>query len=176
MEKGIRVQQIAEARARLKASGIKACFFIQFGYPGEVLEDILATVQMVRDTLPDDIGVSVSYPLPGTRFYDMVKEQLGAKTNWSDSDDLAMMFQGTYQSPFYRKLHRVLHDDLALFQRLHTTVGPLDATTLAALDSQEAAWLELYALEGQYRNSTPVLIARTSDARLAPDLSKAWNA
>ena len=66
------------------------------------------------NALPDDIGVSVSYPLPGTKFYEMVREQLGAKTHWADSDDLAMMFQGTYQSPFYRKLHHLLHDDLDL--------------------------------------------------------------
>jgi anaerobic magnesium-protoporphyrin IX monomethyl ester cyclase len=175
MEKGTQVHQIAEARARLKAVGIKACFFIQFGYPGELLEDIMATVQLVRDTLPDNIGVSISYPLPGTRFYELVKEQLGAKTNWIDSNDLAMMFQGTYQSPFYRKLHRVLHEDLELRQRLHATVGPPDTETLAALDRLNAAWLELGGLEAQYRSSAPTLIARTSAERAAPDLSKAWN-
>ena len=30
---------------------------------------------------PDDVGVSVSYPLPGTKFYELVKEQLGDKTS-----------------------------------------------------------------------------------------------
>ena len=164
MEKGIQMPQIAEARVRLKAADIKACFFIQFGYPGETLQDIMATVQMVRDTLPDDIGVSVSYPLPGTRFYEMVKEQLGTKTNWVDSNDLAMMFQGTYQSPFYRKLHRVLHEDLALRQRLHAAMGPLDAETLTMCDRLNTAWLELGGLEVQSRSNTPTLIAMTSDA------------
>src|SRR5262249_23097704 len=118
MDKGTRVEQIAVARARLGAAGIKAGFFIQFGYPGETLDDIMATVQLVRDTLPDAIGVSVSYPLPGTRFHAMVREQLGAQTNWSDSDDLAMLFRGTYRSPFYRALHRLLHEDLELRRRI----------------------------------------------------------
>ena len=54
MEKGTQVEEIAVARARLGAAGIKACFFIQFGYPGETFDDIMATVQLVRDTLPDD--------------------------------------------------------------------------------------------------------------------------
>ena len=81
MEKGTELGEIRAARARLKAAGIRACFFIQFGYPGETFEDILATVQLVRETLQDDIGVSVSYPLPGTRFHEMVKQQLGPKTN-----------------------------------------------------------------------------------------------
>ena len=39
----------------------------------------MTTVQLVRDTLPDDIGIGVSYPLPGTKFYTMVQNQLGTK-------------------------------------------------------------------------------------------------
>ncbi|HEV2473198.1 MAG TPA: radical SAM protein, partial [Chthonomonadales bacterium] len=66
MEKGITVEQIGKARALLKTSGIRVGFFLQLGYPGETLDDILATVQLVRRTVPDTIGVSVSYPLPGT--------------------------------------------------------------------------------------------------------------
>ncbi len=61
------------------------------------------------DTRPDDIGVSVSYPLPGTKFFERVHAQLGEKTNWSDSEDLAMMFQGAYTNEFYRALHDALH-------------------------------------------------------------------
>jgi anaerobic magnesium-protoporphyrin IX monomethyl ester cyclase len=53
--------------------------------------------------------VSVSYPLPGTRFYEMVKEDLKSKSNWTDSDDLALMYQGTYSPQFYKQLHRYIH-------------------------------------------------------------------
>jgi anaerobic magnesium-protoporphyrin IX monomethyl ester cyclase len=63
----------------------------------------------VRDCRPDDIGISVSYPLPGTPFYERVKAQLGAKQNWVDSDDLALMYRGTYHADFYRCLHHVVH-------------------------------------------------------------------
>ncbi len=109
MEKGLRVDLIGEARRNLREHGIRACYFLQFGYPGEEWEDIQATVRMVRETHPDDIGVSVSYPLPGTKFYELVKAELGAKQNWEDSDDLAMMFQGAYTSEFYRALRDALH-------------------------------------------------------------------
>ena len=51
----------------------------------------------------------VSYPLPGTPFFDKVKSELGTKANWTDSDELAMMFQGTFNSEFYKKLHRYIH-------------------------------------------------------------------
>ena len=49
---------------------------------------------MVREADPDDIGISVSYAMPGTKFYAAVREQLGEKQNWQDSDDLAMLYRG----------------------------------------------------------------------------------
>lgn len=109
MEKGTTVPQIYEARRRLACVGIRTAFFLQFGYPGEKREDINATITMVKDLLPDDIGISISYPLPGTTFYDRVKTELGAKHNWTDSDDLAMMFRGTFSPAYYRRLHRYVH-------------------------------------------------------------------
>jgi len=112
MEKGTRVEQIYEARDNLRRHGIRACFFLQFGYPGETLQDIQRTVQMVRETAPDDIGVSVSYPLPGTKFYERVSAELGAKENWSESGDLAMIFRGAYSSEFYRELADALHQEV----------------------------------------------------------------
>ncbi|MBV9172689.1 MAG: B12-binding domain-containing radical SAM protein [Chloroflexi bacterium] len=109
MEKGTQVEHIYEATRRLHAAGIEVGFFLQFGYPGETREDVERTLQMVRDCQPDDIGMSVSYPLPGTRFYAAVQHELGSKQNWQDSEDLAMLYSGPFSTAFYRLLHRVLH-------------------------------------------------------------------
>lgn len=109
MDKGTRVEQIREATHRLKAHGVKVAFFLQFGYPGETAEDIRKTIALILELMPDDIGISVSYPLPGTGFYEKVKDQLSQKANWTDSDDLAMMYRGTFSPAFYRRLHRYVH-------------------------------------------------------------------
>jgi anaerobic magnesium-protoporphyrin IX monomethyl ester cyclase len=111
MDKGIRVEQIYEATRRLQAVGIEVGLFLQFGYPGETRSDVDLTRKMVRDLVPDDIGISVSYPLPGTRFYEAVRTELGVKENWVDSDDLAMLYQGPFSTAFYRKLHEVVHKE-----------------------------------------------------------------
>ncbi|MCL4250915.1 MAG: B12-binding domain-containing radical SAM protein [Anaerolineae bacterium] len=111
MDKGTTVKQIYEATRQLHAHGVKVAFFLQFGYPGETREDIELTLKMVRDLLPDDIGISVSYPLPGTKFYDNVKHELGARANWVDSADLAMLYQGPFRTEFYRQLHTVVHKE-----------------------------------------------------------------
>jgi hypothetical protein len=64
---------------------------------------------MIKELVPHEIGISVSYPLPGTGFYEKVKGQLKEKTNWTDSDDLALMYQNTYSKKYYKKLHRYVH-------------------------------------------------------------------
>ena len=109
MEKGIRVEQIVAATGRLHDQGIGVGFFLQFGYPGETRHDIACTFELVRACRPEDIGVSVSYPLPGTPFHQRVEASLGSTRNWVDSDDLAMLYHGPFTTAFYRQLHRVFH-------------------------------------------------------------------
>jgi anaerobic magnesium-protoporphyrin IX monomethyl ester cyclase len=112
MHKGTRIADIVEARQLLGAEGIRVGFFLMLGYLGEQLDDILATRDLLTRTQPDDIGVSVAYPLPGTKFFDQVKRQLGEKRHWQESNDLDMMFCGTYRSEFYRSVRNLLHDQV----------------------------------------------------------------
>ncbi len=109
MDKGTKIEQIYEATRLLKSKNVKTCFFLQLGYPGETQQDIQLTKQMLADLMPYDIGVSVSYPLPGTKFYENVKSDLKEKANWTDSDDLDLMFQHEYSRKYYKKLHRHIH-------------------------------------------------------------------
>jgi len=111
MDKGTRVEQIAQVSRMLQAHGIEVGFFLQFGYPGETLEDIEKTLQMVRDCSPNDIGISVSYPMPGTQFFNAVQAQMGVRQNWYDSNDLAMLYQGPFSTAFYRQLHSLVHHE-----------------------------------------------------------------
>jgi len=109
MEKGDKVEDIYRAAKLLRETGIKVGFFLQFGYPGETWNDVQKTLKMVRECAPDDIGISVSYPLPGTKFFERVKMEFGDKQNWLDSDDLAMLYHGTFPTEFYRVLHGRVH-------------------------------------------------------------------
>jgi len=109
MDKGTKVEQIYEATRLLKRKGVRVAFFLQFGYLGETKADIDQTIRMLLELMPEEVGISVSYPLPGTKFYEKVKHHLQGKTNWTDSDDLDMMYQSTFNSAYYRRLHRYVH-------------------------------------------------------------------
>lgn len=130
MDKGTQLWQVYEARENLRSHGIRACYFLQFGYPGETWAEIEKTIALIRETRPDDIGVSVSYPLPGTAFHQMVSSQLGPKENWADSDDLDMLFQGAFTTEFYR----------ALADALHLEVGQ-------GAEAAAGAWAHVFALK-----------------------------
>lgn len=111
MDKGTKVAQIYEATKLLRAKNIRIAFFLQFGYLNENQEDIAKTIDMVKKLMPDNIGISVSYPLPGTKFHEKVKDDLRQKSNWKDSDDLAMLFNGSFKSAYYKKLQRFVHKE-----------------------------------------------------------------
>lgn len=144
MDKGTRLGQVRLATRLLKAHGIRPAWFLQLGYPGETWEDLVSTRALVLEERPADVGVSVSYPLPGTLFYERVKAQLGARTNWSDSDDLAMMFRGTYETSFYRRVRDLLHEEVAAF------AGGGNAAAEAGMTFDEA-WADLAASEAGFR-------------------------
>jgi len=141
MNKGTCIPEILRARELLGSYGIRVGFFLMLGYLGEELEDILATRDLVACAQPDDVGVSVAYPLPGTQFYETVKRQLGKKTNWDDSNDLDVMFSGTYQSEFYRSVRDLLHDQVSEGEGLSPEL--------------RIRWAALVEREAQYR-SVPV--------------------
>src|SRR5579884_3611685 len=149
MEKGLRVERVYQARENLRRHGIRACYFLQFGYPGETWIDIQSTVRLVRETKPDDIGVSVAYPLPGTKFYELVKAQLGCKTNWLDSDDLAMMFQGAYTSEFYKALRDALHLEVDIAQK---------RKSVSSREQLRLLWRQVEQLEKTCSNPNPTVL------------------
>jgi anaerobic magnesium-protoporphyrin IX monomethyl ester cyclase len=144
MDKGLRVAEVEAARERLGDAGIRACYFLQFGYPGEYWEDIQKTIELVRNTRPDDIGVSFSYPLPGTAFFERVQEQIGAKSNWTDSDDLCLMFKAAYKDEFYLSLRNALHAEVDSWHNNGSSTGNKDWASL---------WEKVFALEQTSRNS-----------------------
>jgi anaerobic magnesium-protoporphyrin IX monomethyl ester cyclase len=143
MNKDLSLEQVERACELLKAQGIKVGFFIQLGYPSEDIEEINKTRELIIQFKPDNIGVSVSYPLPGTPFYERVKYKLNAKTHWEESDDLDAVFNSTFQAEFYRLVRTHLHEEL---DASRTTESKL-------VYNWQNAWVALMKRANKYRNS-----------------------
>jgi anaerobic magnesium-protoporphyrin IX monomethyl ester cyclase len=164
MDKGLTIASVITARRRLKEAGIRACYFLQFGYPGETWTELQETISLVRATRPDDIGISFSYPLPGTAFYERVRNQLGQKRNWADSDDLCIMFKAAYKTEFYRAVREALHAEVDSWGE-----PEVSGRTKAKIN---ALWRKVGELEPLSRDgdafSAPDRVAALSSSEIVP--------
>lgn len=118
MDKGIRVEEIYRAAELCKELGIEMYYFMMVGYPGEGWEDLLLSVRLLRETLPDTFSTTIAYPLPGTKFFEEVRDRLVFDADWSlDWDYTAenkLLFQrGRYNTFFYRWVIRWFHAEWA---------------------------------------------------------------
>ncbi|MFT4927103.1 MAG: anaerobic magnesium-protoporphyrin IX monomethyl ester cyclase [Phenylobacterium sp.] len=148
MDKDLNLAQVADSRKLLLDAGISTGFFIQLGYLDEGITELSATRAMIMTQRPDEIGVSVSYPLPGTEFFNKVKPQMADKTHWQDSNDLDAVFNSTFRADFYRLVRNHLHDELSAL-----LANP------DCLDTQQhwqTRWQQLVLSAGSYRNRLSV--------------------
>jgi anaerobic magnesium-protoporphyrin IX monomethyl ester cyclase len=142
MEKGSTLDEVRSATRALKAQGIRACWFIQLGYLGESREDLEMTRALILEEHPDEIGVSVAYPLPGTPFHETVRSQLNGRANWEETDSLEMLFHGTYTTEFYRMVRDVLHAEVDSYR--------------AGGSGLDGRWQDLWAREAAHRNPSAI--------------------
>lgn len=150
MDKGTTVEQIYASTKLIRRYGMHPSFFIQFGYLGETKEDIRKTIRMINELLPYEIGISVSYPLPGTGFFEKVKNDLKEKTNWTDSDELALMFRNTYQPAFYKQLYDYVHKSYRAHLALHQIRQLLSAPAKMTYKKLRKALSAMYYLPASF--------------------------
>lgn len=113
MDKDTTVAEIREAAQRLAAAGIRRGFFLQLGYPGETYQDVLKTLEMVRELRPEALGISVSYPLPGTPFHERMAHRLVAAT-WDAAMENRLLFRADHPQAFYDAAREVLRAEHAV--------------------------------------------------------------
>jgi len=117
MKKGTNVQQIRKAASLVHDSGIELGCFIMFGYPGERVQDIQQTRRLIRELKPDNLGVSIAYPVPGTEFYDSVKSILAEEIEelWDEvSSGYKLLFNAEFSEKYYTNLIRYIFNRLSL--------------------------------------------------------------
>src|SRR6185437_11214950 len=87
MQRGVRVEQVRRAVSLLRDNGIETGMFLMWGYEGEDLSDIEATVEHVKTCRPDVFLTTVAYPIKGTPYYDEVASRLVRIGEWNASTD-----------------------------------------------------------------------------------------
>jgi anaerobic magnesium-protoporphyrin IX monomethyl ester cyclase len=113
MQRGVRAEQVRDAVAMLRAQGIETGMFLMWGYEGEEVADIEATVEHVKSCRPDVFLTTVSYPIKGTPYYDQVATKLVTIGEWAQSTDREVRISGRHSRRFYQFADQLLKSEFA---------------------------------------------------------------
>jgi len=93
--------RVPEVVRLLRRYGIQTGLFIMFGYEGEELEDIEATLEMLKACNPDSFLTTVAYPIKGTPYYDLVADRIISGKPWAEGSDRDFTVRGRHSKRFY---------------------------------------------------------------------------
>ncbi|HEX5482315.1 MAG TPA: radical SAM protein [Terriglobia bacterium] len=122
MERGVTVEQVQNAVRLSKSRGIETGMFLMWGYEGERMEDIEATVDHVKHADPDIFLTTVAYPIKGTPYFNQVTDRVVPPPSWQDGSDRDFKIRGRHSRRFYQYADQLLHSEVEL-QRLLTKQG-----------------------------------------------------
>jgi radical SAM superfamily enzyme YgiQ (UPF0313 family) len=114
MDRGVKIEQVQKAVEMSRARGIQSGMFLMWGYEGEELEDIEATIKHVSTSKPDIFFTTVSYPIKGTPYYNRIADRLVQLQPWSKSSDRELKIRGRHTQKFYAYADKLLRDEVAL--------------------------------------------------------------
>jgi radical SAM superfamily enzyme YgiQ (UPF0313 family) len=128
MQRGVSVEQVRRATKLAQKHGIRVGMFLMWGYEGEQLEDIAATVEHVKESNPDIFFTTISYPIKGTPYFDVVKDRVTLPTDWATATDRDYSIGGRHGREYYRLADVWLRNEV-------------EASRLASTDPLRAAGL-----------------------------------
>jgi len=113
MQRGVKVEQVREAVSLCKQNGIETGMFLMWGYEGEEIPDIEATVDHVKQCRPDVFFTTVSYPIKGTPYFDKVASRLVSIRAWEANTDREVRVRGRHSEKFYHHADELLKNEMA---------------------------------------------------------------
>jgi anaerobic magnesium-protoporphyrin IX monomethyl ester cyclase len=113
MQRGVKVEQVREAVALCKQKGIQTGIFLMWGYEGEEISDIEATVDHVKRCRPDVFFTTISYPIKGTPYFERLAPKLVNLGPWHESTDRDVVVRGRHSRQFYQHADELLRSEMA---------------------------------------------------------------
>jgi len=151
MQRGVTVEQVRTAVASAKARGIKTGMFLMWGYEGEELDDIEATVQHVKHTDPDVFFTTVSYPIKGTPYFEAVASRVVSPGAWAESSDRDYRVRGRHSRRFYQYADQLLRSEVELHR--HAKGATRGTKSASGADPETSDFSNVLALRERIANA-----------------------
>ncbi len=155
MRRGVTIEQVQHAIRLCRNYGIKTGMFLMWGYEGEELEDIEATIEHVRVSQPDVFLTTVAYPIKGTPYFKRAEEQglIRQVRPWSESSDRDLEIGGRQSADTYQIANRLLRHEADLVQIAREPSRSSEMDALKAQISSERAGLQAAFLRSECHGS-----------------------
>jgi radical SAM superfamily enzyme YgiQ (UPF0313 family) len=141
MERGVTPEQVQWATHAAQRHGIEVGMFLMWGYDGETIEDIEATIEHVKRADPNIFFTTVAYPIKNTPYFHEVSDRVTLTKNWERASDRDFAIRGRHSRAYYKQADRWLRREVEA-HRLETS-DP--ATSAAKRAEAEQARLALLA-------------------------------
>ena len=136
MQRDVTLAEVHRAVELAHRHGIQVGMFLMWGYEGEEVEDIAATVDLVRSTNPEIFLTTVSYPIKGTPYFEAVRERIRLPLDWAEASDRDYFIEGRHDRNYYRLADVWLRSEV-------------EASRVAGADPARAADLKLTARQAR---------------------------
>jgi radical SAM superfamily enzyme YgiQ (UPF0313 family) len=133
MERGITLEQVRGAVTLAKSRGIRTGMFLMWGYVGEELDDIKATIEHVKRADPDVYLTTVVYPIRGTPYFREVEPQLVNTKPWERGPTRDFVIRGRHSRSFYQCVNELLKAEVELEHLINNGQPAPDPSSVAEL-------------------------------------------
>jgi radical SAM superfamily enzyme YgiQ (UPF0313 family) len=138
MERGVTVEQVQWASCAAKRHGIQVGMFLMWGYDGETVEDIEATVELVKRTNPDVFLTTVAYPIKNTTYYDEITDRVVLDTPWERASDRDHGIRGRHSRAYYRHADDWLRHEVEAHRLAETGDAKVSEQRQRAMEARAA--------------------------------------
>jgi radical SAM superfamily enzyme YgiQ (UPF0313 family) len=138
MERGVKVEQVIWAAQAAKRYGIQVGMFLMWGYPGEQIEDIAATVDLVRKCQPEVHLTTVAYPIKNTGYFRKAADFVVIDKQWESATDRDHRIKGRHSRAYYKHADLWLNNEVAAARIEHQDPIEAAARRAAAVQARES--------------------------------------
>jgi anaerobic magnesium-protoporphyrin IX monomethyl ester cyclase len=136
MQRGVTVDQVVWAAKAAKRYGIQVGMFLMWGYPGEQVDDIAATVDLVSKCQPEVHLTTVAYPIKNTGYFRKAADSVVLDKEWSAATDRDHRIRGRHSRGYYKQADLWLNNEV-------------EATRLEGRNPAEAALRRAAAMQAR---------------------------
>jgi radical SAM superfamily enzyme YgiQ (UPF0313 family) len=112
MERGVKVEQVIWAAQAARRYGIQVGMFLMWGYPGEQIDDIAATVDLVKKCQPEIHLTTVAYPIKNTGYFKKASDLVVLDKAWATATDRDHRIRGRHSRAYYKHADSWLNNEV----------------------------------------------------------------